>query len=199
MFSWYCTGRFDLHSGMWGRGGGTPILEGGRELPRDWPLLFCIFRSHRVPFYDQLNLIDPFFCRFFFNLSITFSSEIILPKVGQMFYQNLIWPFWSIWHHCSLWFLILLTPFSLFLDLFDPSFYQTLDPNGTILSSRAGLLFGPVLRNYKRQLLHMFSAYQPDMGPVHCGVILTLGVETTMTFTLKIFLGPIHVLKNYKQ
>ncbi len=32
---------------------------------------------------------------------------------------------------------------------------------------------GPLLETYKRQILNIFRAYQPDMGPVHCKIILT--------------------------
>ncbi len=55
-----------------------------------------------------------------------------------------------------------------------------------------------LFRNYKLvklQLLNIFRAYQPAMGPVHVGVILTVDLDI-ITITLKILSRPL--LGNYK-
>ncbi len=68
-------------------GGGTPILEGGSELP---PSI-----SHWVPFYAQLNLIDPPYCAEKNQFaSITFNVRDNLTKSWSNFStKSVIFPF----------------------------------------------------------------------------------------------------------
>ncbi len=75
-------------------GGGTPILEGGREL-----------------FYAHLDLIDPLFLQKKIGLSLShLVPKKMCPKVGVMFHQNLLFD-----HFVPI--------FSLILDLVGLPFY----------------------------------------------------------------------------
>ncbi len=58
---------------------------------------------------------------------------------------------------------------------------------------------GPLLLNYKWQLLHILRTYQPIMGPVHSRAILTILTfdHDIMIIILKILLG--QMFKNYKR
>ncbi len=109
-------------------GEGTPILGYGREVPRWWSM-FLRFLIWLDPYFmaDQ-HLIHPFYCR---EISLSLSHEvpeILGPKVGQIFHQN-VW-FNSFWAFCINFFLDFRSnwlPFSLILHLLTPHFYKTLD------------------------------------------------------------------------
>ncbi len=88
-----------------------PILEGGRELPRDWYLFlifsdpigssfYCSSQSHWPPLSTEQELV----CLY----PIHFSP------------QSLLWHFWSISYQISPWFLILLTSIFIVLRSFWP-------------------------------------------------------------------------------
>ncbi len=90
--------------------------------------VFDICRSHWVPFYAELNLIDPLFLlkKIGFSLSHLF-PEIIWPKVGLIFNKNLSFDhFEAFCVNFLLDFRSCWPPFLQFLDLFDPSFLQNL-------------------------------------------------------------------------
>ncbi len=86
----------------------------------------CHFPIPLGPFYTQLDLIESLFLQKKIGLSLShLVPEIIWPTVGLFFHKNLsfhileaictnfLFEIWSCW-----------PPFSLILDLFDPSFLQ---------------------------------------------------------------------------
>ncbi len=77
-------------------GEGTAILGHGWEVLQWWPLFLRFFIRISPYFMPHHDLIDPSFCK---------KKPLLRQKI---------------------WFLIKLTPFSLILDLFDPSFLQNL-------------------------------------------------------------------------
>ncbi len=83
------------HFTWWVRGRrGRPILEGGRELFRDWPPSIGIFRSRWVPFYQCLCLTQSYWPSFWKKKS-SFSPSHLVPKIiWPIFSQTyVIWPF----------------------------------------------------------------------------------------------------------
>ncbi len=70
-----------------------------------------------------------------------------------------------------------------------------------VLSLDPEILSGPLLRNYKWQMLHTFRAYQSDMVPVYGRVILTFDCPLSLKLwnlcpnlvgLLHIFMVPVH-------
>ncbi len=89
---------------------------------------FDIFRSHLVPCYAQLDLIDPLFPQKKICLSLLhLVPEIKWPKVGIFFHTNL--SFHTVEAICTTFlvdFRSCWSPFSLLLDFDDSSFLQNL-------------------------------------------------------------------------
>ncbi len=111
--------------------GGTLIIRHGRKAPRWWPLCDC--QSNLVPIVwcNQIWLTPSFFRKICLCLS-HLVPEIHGHKVGLILHH--FFPFCINFHlnFRSNW-----PPFSLVLDLIDPSFYKTLDLIGSIFLSCA--------------------------------------------------------------
>ncbi len=65
------TGVFVLRKIHGVRGGGTTILEDGGGTSALLTPVFAIFRSHWMPFYVQLDRIDPLFLQKKIGLSLS--------------------------------------------------------------------------------------------------------------------------------
>ncbi len=74
-------------------------------------------------------------------------------------------------------------------------FILTFWPSAMKLWLSPWIFFGPLLGNYKWQLLHTFKAYKSALGPVHLRIILTFDLDIIIV-TLKIISHPL--LGNYK-
>ncbi len=107
----------------WHGGGGTPIFEGGRELPWDLPsfLAFCDPVDHFLP---NVNLLTSFFLQKKQFVSITFSSIDKLTYRWSHFFTKIC--HLTILYQFSSWFSKLLTLFFIVLKSFGPSFLQSL-------------------------------------------------------------------------
>ncbi len=91
-------------------GAGTHILEHGGDFHSINVRFFYIFRPLWVPFYAQLDLIDPSFCRknqFVSHLV----PEIIWAKIGLIFNKHLLFDHFETFCTNFPWFSILLTSF----------------------------------------------------------------------------------------
>ncbi len=117
-----CVSKADWRASATTPWGDTPIIEDGGEHSLYWPPFFDIFLSHWVSFLcPTRSCWPPLFAE-----KISFSPshivpEIIWPKVGLMFHQNLSFNYFkSLYTNFLLIFSILLTPFFTVLNLFDP-------------------------------------------------------------------------------
>ncbi len=105
---------------VWILGGGdTPLLEGERELPLDWPP-FWHFQIQLGPFYAELDFIDPTFLQSKIGLSLSH----LVPE-SNVSVKYIIWPFSII---CFPWFSILFTHLFCSQIFFTSYFSKTLDP-----------------------------------------------------------------------
>ncbi len=100
---------------------GTPIFEGGRELPQDWPLFLTFSDPIGSLLWPTWSYWPPFSGE---KIRLSLSHlvpEIIWPKVGQICQQNLSFDrFQAFCTNLFPWFLILLTPFFIVLRSFSP-------------------------------------------------------------------------------
>ncbi len=111
-----------------------------------------IFLSHWVPFYVQLDLIDPLFL-LCLSLSHLF-PEIIWPKVGIFFHKYLSFDtFEAICTNFLLDFRSCWSTFHCYYIVLTPHFYKTLDPVGSIFSLPAG----PPLTKYLVKCLPLWD------------------------------------------
>ncbi len=111
---------------------GTPILRHGREVSRWWPP-FWGFTIRLGPYFiPQHNPIDPLFLQ---KISLSLSHllpEILGPKIGLIFHQNVLFNRFKVFY---INFLLISDPidphFHLFLIFLTNHFHKTLDPIGS--------------------------------------------------------------------
>ncbi len=109
--------------------GGYYHIWAWREVPWWWPPFWGCSIQLGPYFIPQHTLIDYLFLqkKFVCLYCILIVPGILGPKVGLIFHQNvLVIRFWAFCIDCLLDFQSNWPPFSLILDLFDPSFSQNL-------------------------------------------------------------------------